>query len=385
MANIKFKLSLFILTLLIFNAENAKSMEFSDIPQGFWAYRQIDKLTDENIISGYPNNKFLPSKYVTRAEYASMVIKAAEQENIPVDVMYSFEDINVNHWAWNYIIRAVNLDIIKPAGGRYFYPDDYVTRSDVITFLVNILKSEDITKKEALNALRNAYDDFDDIPDWFKVTAGKAEVLNVIAKKPERQRYLDYDKYATRAEMSVFLYNFKQTIEKYRQEKIKEAVTPKKGGGIVIENVLYDDDVAEIPAKTVLPIAVAGGISSKDSVEGSMFRAKFANNIVDYEHNILLSKDTILIGKILDINKAKYFVKNGSLLFELSAANKNNNYTRIMGVAECEPFNDEYNKITKTAKALIKGKDFTAKDDQILYVKLFKPIRVNIVTGEILD
>ena len=38
-----------------------------------------------------------------------------------------------------------------------------------------ILKTEDITKKEAIMALQNAYIDFDDIPDWFKQTAGKAE------------------------------------------------------------------------------------------------------------------------------------------------------------------------------------------------------------------
>ncbi len=385
MTKIKLKISIILSVFLLFSVQSAKSLEFKDIPQGFWAYKQIDKLTDENIIAGYPDNTFLPSKYITRAEYASMVIKVIGRENMPVDVMYSFEDINVNHWAWNYVIRAVNLDIIKPVNNNYFYPDDYVTRSDVITFLVNILKTEDITKKEAINALQNAYDDFDDIPDWFKVTAGKAEVINVIAKEPKRERYLDYDKYVTRAQISVFLYNLKQTIEGYKQEKIKAAITPKKGEGIAIENVLYDDDVVTIPAKTVLPIYVTGQISSKDSSEGSMFHAKFVNNIVDYEHNILLSKDTILIGKILDIDKAKYFIKNGSLLFELSAANKNNNYTRIMAVADCEPAQTEFNKIARTAKSIVKGKNFTAKDGQILYIKLYKPIRVNIVTGEILD
>ena len=67
----------------------AWSMDFVDVPQGFWAYKEIDALTDEKFISGYPDNKFLPQALVTRAEYATMVIKVLGQENIPIEKMYS--------------------------------------------------------------------------------------------------------------------------------------------------------------------------------------------------------------------------------------------------------------------------------------------------------
>lgn len=364
---------------------NVFAMEFNDIPHGFWAYKQIDKLTDEGIISGYPDGNFLPSKLVTRAEYAAMVIKAIGQSDRPVDVMYSFEDIDVNHWAWPYVVRALNLDILKPVSDSYFYPDDYITRSEVITFLVNILKSENITKKEAITALQNAYADFDDIPDWFKVTAGKAEVLNVIAKEPPRENYLDYDKYVTRAQMAVFLANLKRETDSYIQEKIMQEKSPKIGEGIIIENVIANGDVVTFPAKTVLPITIIGQISSKDSNPGEMFQARFVNNIVDYEHHILLSKDIILIGKILDTTKAVNFVRYGDMVFELSAVNNENNLTKILGVAEYEASNIEANKFKKAVKSITKGRDFTVKDGQILYIRLFRPLRVNIVTGEVFD
>ena len=364
---------------------NVFAMEFNDIPHGFWAYKQIDKLTDEGIISGYPDGNFLPSKLVTRAEYAAMVIKAIGQSDRPVDVMYSFEDIDVNHWAWPYVVRALNLDILKPVSDNYFYPDDYITRSEVITFLVNILKSENITKKGAITALQNAYADFDDIPDWFKVTAGKAEVLNVIAKEPPRENYLDYDKYVTRAQMAVFLANLKRETDSYIQEKIMQEKSPKIGEGIIIENVIANGDVVTLPAKTVLPITIIGQISSKDSNPGEMFQARFVNNIVDYEHHILLSKDIILIGKILDTTKAVNFVRNGDMVFELSAVNNENNLTKILGVAEYEASNIEANKFKKAVKSITKGRDFTVKDGQILYIRLFRPLRVNIVTGEVFD
>lgn len=383
----KYTKKFFILSiLLILLCTNASySAEFSDIPHGFWAYKEIDKLTDENLISGYPNNKFLPYKPVTRAEYAAMVIKVLGQENLTVETMYSFNDIDNTNWAWPYVIRAVNLDILKPADDGNFYPDDYITRSEVITFLVNILKSEGITKKETIMALQNFYLDFDDIPDWFKVTAGKAEVLNVIAKEPPRENYLDYDKYVSRAQMAVFLANLKREIDSYIQAKIDEEKSPKIAEGIIIENVSISGDVVTIPAKTVLPVVILGQISSDSSVPGQMFRAKFVNNIVTYEHYILFSKDIILTGKILDTTKSRNFIRNGELIFELSCVSNNNLLTRILAYAECETPNVEASKIKKAGKSVIKGREFKVKDGQIIYVKLINPVRVNIVTGEVFD
>ena len=383
----KFKLKNLILTITmtVLSANCAFALTYSDVPVGFWAYGQIDKLSNDEFISGFSDNTFRPNSQITRAEYCALIIKAIGQEKIPIETMYTFEDLPNTHWSWGYVQRAINLDIIKPASENYFYPKDPVTRREMITFLVNLLKSEDISKKEAIQALQNAYLDFDDIPDWFKTTAGKAEVLGVIAKEPPRQKYLDYDRYITRAQMAVFLYNMREKIESYKQEKIKAATSPKIGEGIVIENVIRNDDVVTLPAGTVLPVMIMGRISSDKTAPGQMFQARFANNIVNNEHNIIFSKDIVLIGKVLDTTKSKNFVRNGEVIFELSAANKDNNLTRILGIAEYSANAVEANKLKKAGKAIIKGREFVAKDGQILYIKLFKPIRANIVTGEIFN
>ncbi len=362
-------------SLLLFSVNSAFALQYKDVPIGFWAYGQIDELSNEELISGFSDNTFRPNSRITRAEYCALIIKAIGQENIPIETMYSFEDLPNTNWAWGYVERAINLDIIKPASESYFYPKDPVTRRERITFLLNILKSEDITKKEAIQALQNAYLDFDDIPDWFKVTAGKAEVLGVIAKEPPREKYLDYDRYITRAQMAVFLYNLKEKIDSYKKEKAKEETSPQKGEGIVIDNTLRNEDVVTLPIQTVLPMMIMGQLSSDKTSPGQMFQARFANNIVDNEHNILLSKDIVLIGKVLDTTRSKNFVRNGGIMLELSAANKNNNFTKILGMAEYQA----------KGKAIIKGKEYVAKDGQILYIKLYKPLRVNIVTGEVLD
>ena len=372
------------LVLIILFVPYVYSANFNHVPVGFWAYKEIQSLTEKGIISD-SGNLFHPGKYITRAEFSEMIIKALKLENMPVNVMYSFEDVNNSHPDWKYIIRAVNMDILKPADNNYFYPDEFVTRSEMITFLVNLLRTEDITKQDAIKTLQNNYKDFFEVPDWFKVTAGKAEIINVIAKEPPREHYIDYDKNVTKAQAAVFLYNMLRETDSYKKEALKEATSPKIGDGLVIENTIQYQDVVTIPAQTVLPVTVMGHLSSKDSTPGQMFQARFSDNIIDHEHHILLSKDIVLIGKILDTKKAKSLINNGELLFELSAANNDNVLTRILAVAHCEAPTIEANKFKKAAKTIFKGRNFVAKDGQIIYIKLYSPMRVNIVTGEILD
>ena len=373
-----------LLIIALCGITNSYAMEFEDVPQGFWAYKEIDKLTSKGIISGYSETQFMPRKYVTRAEYAVMVIKAIEQENRLVNDMYTFDDVDKTHWSWPYILRAVDLDIMKTTDG-YFYPNELVTRSEIITFLANILKTEHIAKKDAIVALQNTYLDFDDIPDWFKVTAGKAEVINVIAKESPREQYLDYDAYVTRAQMAVFLYNLKEKLFDYIEEERNRTLSPKIGEGIVIENISVVDDVATIPAHTMLPITIVGQLTSEDNEAGDMFQARFVNNIVDNEHRILLFNDTVLVGKILNVVKSKNFFRNGGILFELSATNDDGNYTRILAAAEYDAKPIDAGKLRKATNKIIKGRDFVIKDGQTLYIRLYKPLRVNIITNEILD
>ena len=382
----KFKIFLITVVLMIFSSVYVEAKQFSDVPSGYWDIQEIDRITEAGIMNGVTEKYFMPNRYVTRAEYATSIIKAIKQENIQVQNAYVFDDIDNKHWAWRYVIRALDLDIIKASDG-YFYPNDFVTRSEMITFLVNILKSEDITKKEALVALQNEFADYDDIPDWFKVTAGKAEVLGVIAKEPPNEHYLNYDGYITRAQFAYFMDKLKEITESYVKEKHIAEMSPKtvEEDGIIIDNVLIEDDVVTLPIRTILPVIISGQLKSGQTKAGTMFQARFADNITDNEKHLLLSKNIVLVGKVLDSERSLPFIKNGSVIFELSAANKDGNLTRIQGVADCEPPVTESMRLTRAVSKIVKGKNFVGKDGQILYVRLYKPLRINIVTGDILD
>ena len=382
--SVKSKLVL-LFSILLFAVNSVSAKDFDDVEKNFWAYPSIDKMTNQKYMDLYQGRYFNPSEYVTRLEFAEMMVKALDKEEMHIETMYSFEDISNLHPKWRYVLRAVNLDVLSPASDSYFYPNDYVTRAEMITFLANILKTEHITKKEAIIALQDYYLDFDDIPDWLKVSAGKAEILGMIAKEPPRHQFLDHDKFITRAQMAVFLDNFLKEVDVYIEEANRELTTPRYAEGIVIENLVQNGDVVTIPKRTSLPIMVLGRINSDKSEVEEMFKAKFVNNIVDKYNHLLIPKETLLIGKILHLSKSKNFVRNGELIFELSTIQNDNLHIRFTAYAECETNNFEESRIKRVGKNIIKGREFDAMEGQTLYVKLINPIKVNIVTGEIFD
>lgn len=70
-------------------------VQFSDI-RGHWAEKEILQLVNEGFISGYPNRMFEPNQLITRAEFASILVKAFNIKE--VDAGKVFNDTE-KHWA----------------------------------------------------------------------------------------------------------------------------------------------------------------------------------------------------------------------------------------------------------------------------------------------
>ena len=53
---------------------------FSDLSEEHWAYPQIQQLAKDGIVVGYPDGTYKPDEKITRAEFASMAVKALKQQ-----------------------------------------------------------------------------------------------------------------------------------------------------------------------------------------------------------------------------------------------------------------------------------------------------------------
>lgn len=103
---------------------------------GNWAAANINKLLTSGVIGGYPDGSFKPGNRITRAEFASVLVKAFKLEPQKGKV---FNDTS-SHWAKDYIATATANKIVKGYSDTLFGPDDYITREQMAVMIVNAAK-----------------------------------------------------------------------------------------------------------------------------------------------------------------------------------------------------------------------------------------------------
>ena len=101
-----------------------------------WAAAKIRKLVALNVISGYPDGNFKPDSSITRAEFATMLVKAFK---LDVRKGRLFKD-TANHWAKDYISTAAESGIVNGYQDGSFRPDDLINREEMAVMIVQAAK-----------------------------------------------------------------------------------------------------------------------------------------------------------------------------------------------------------------------------------------------------
>jgi hypothetical protein len=104
-------------------------------------FSAVKALMDAQAITGDTDGLFHPDKAITRAEFASIVVRAGHQQNLESNETY-FSDLDGYGWAKNYINRAYENSWIKGVGGGMFAPGKNVTYAEVMTILIRIQRAQ---------------------------------------------------------------------------------------------------------------------------------------------------------------------------------------------------------------------------------------------------
>ena len=358
--------------------------EYKDLPKNHWAYKQIQILTDFDVVVGYPDGLYRPDQKVTRAEFSSIIVKAFDQANAPITNPVKFKDVSQKDWFYGVVQRAVMFDLLKGYPNGNFKPRGTVARGHIISTVVNALTTESISNQKAKDILENSYDDYDQLPDWLIIAAGKAEILGMVVKEPGEDSYINADRPATRAELAAFVVKMLEQAKLNPNEKLREAMRPRMGEGIVVDSDV-DGYIATIPAGTVIPIMVLNKkITCKDSNVSDDFLSKLPKNLVTKEKYLLLVEGDCLNGKITDVKRGRLFVRNGSVNMQTHTITTDRNQTaQLLGDAvggyRLEGFwKTLYLKV-------IKGHRIVIHEGDILNLKLQKPVRIDLTNGMILE
>lgn len=360
------------------------AIAYPDVEKDYWAYPQINDLTEKGVIIGYPDGTFQPDNNVTRAEFAAMVIRALGQEHTKVVQPVQFTDINEEHWAYSDIQKALYFDLIScDVAGELFRPDDPVSRGESVTVAVNALTTETISRAKAQEVLSAKYADTYLVPEWFIIPAGKAEILNMIVFAPSAIKSLDANRPATRAEVAAILFNMMEQAKLNPNAKLAEAMRKKTGDGYVIDDATVQGAIGVIPAGTILPIRLSSYISSQTTDGGVTYNAYVPLNYVTKDHYILIRQGASLKGQVLDVRAGKYFVRNGVLVLKNSLiTTENDQVAKFPGLAQITKDRNWWMKFVRWA---FKGEQLEVPANGDAYMKLLEPVKIDLTNGWIFE
>lgn len=357
---------------------------FPDVAANHWAAKQIKELSQAGVIVGYPDGTFKPDDNVSRAEFASMAIRALGQENTHVIQPVDFTDITRDHWAYDMIQKALYFELIScPPAGQPFRPDDSVSHAEATSVAVNALTTETISPQKAKEVLSKAYTDYSIIPDWFLISAGKAEILSMNVIVPGVPRTMNADKPATRAEITVLLKNMMEQAKLNPNKKLADAMRKKTGNGYVVERAFVQGSVGTIPAGSIVPIQVGCALSTQTSRAGEIYLAKAPDNYITRDKYILVYKDSELKGTLSDVRPGKLFIRNGVLVLNNDCLVTTNDQTvALKGVGEvCK----KKNWFVAFLRKIFKGEKLKVLPQGQVYVKLLQPLKVDLTNGWIIE
>lgn len=373
------KYILSILTLAIISAQSAFAY-FNDLPANHWANKEITALTEKNIVVGYPDGSFRPDENVTRAEFAAMAIKALGQDDTNVYQPIKFIDIDSSYWAYDAIQRAVYFDLISNnKESEKFRPEESVSRAEAINIAINSLTTEQISVKKAHDVLAKKYKDANEVPEWFVIPAGKAEILDMLSVKADRKGYIDADRPATRAEVTAILYDMMIQAKLNPNAKLAEFMRKKTGEGYVVKESYVQGSVGTIPKNAVVPIRVNNGFSSQTSKSGEEFSAEADENYITRDKYILMYKGTQFKGTLKTVKQGKLFIRNGVLQLGsdvLTTPNDQNFVVEMVGNASMKK-----NKFMRWFRKVFKGEKIILNSGDTIYVKFMKEIKTDLTNG----
>ncbi len=236
---------------------------FEDVPDGFWASCDINKLTENNIIAGYPDRTFKPNLPVSRAEMASLVVKGYNLNDDVTCPNAMFTDVPSNHWANKTIAKAVANGLMSGYPNNTFRPDDSISRAEAFAIMAKGINCpmDDCKADEVLSK----YCDGDTVPDWAKIPVAKVLETGGLSDFPQPNQ-ISPNKDASRAEIASMLETVRVALGYSKDDKISSTdcgCTPKKA-------YYHSEEVVTIPT---LQLTFSDEISAKSANIGDRFSA----------------------------------------------------------------------------------------------------------------
>ncbi len=175
------------------------SKYFPDVSsQHSWAVPAMDALFERGVIKGDTKGFFQPTNPTKRGDFIIMLLGALD---ISADFTENFVDVSNNSYYYNHVGMAKKIGIVKGDGSR-FYPENPITREDMMVIIWNTMEMLEIHKKPLTAMGWSQYKDGRSISSYASASISKLTELGVIQGF---DGYIHPKNFATRAECVVML------------------------------------------------------------------------------------------------------------------------------------------------------------------------------------
>ncbi len=241
--------------------------QYPDVSNQMTSGCDINKLTAQGILAGYPDRTYKPNLPIMRDEFASAMVSALEIENVPDFAQQIFRDVPKNHWANADIDKAYNRGLMTGYPDNSFKPDNPVSRVEALSTMGKVLPGS-IAAGDAQKVL-GCYTDANEIPGWAAISVAEALNAGLIKNLPGSDQVRPNDS-ASRAEVASMLDELRQVLGLEPTPQTTGAATQLQPGiatsTIPTLKVQFEDIISartsttgdEFVAKTVEPISIDG-------------------------------------------------------------------------------------------------------------------------------
>ncbi|WP_234410446.1 S-layer homology domain-containing protein [Caldalkalibacillus mannanilyticus] len=181
--------------------------DFLDVKETYWAHDMIKEMAAKHIVQGVDEQHFAPTRSVTRAEFATLLVRALGLKSSLADL--TFTDVAPNTWYAASIRAASEAGIINGKSATRFAPDETITREEMVTMIVRayeyVQQPVDVADQKA------PFADLEKANKWSREHIQKAQQIGLVNGR-ENHLFVPQG-VTTRAESVQVLANLLQKLE----------------------------------------------------------------------------------------------------------------------------------------------------------------------------
>lgn len=269
--------------------------------QSNWAKNAIQTLSDQSIITGYPDGSFKPNGQITRAEFSAVMVKALGL-NLNADGSQTFSDVPTNHWAYPAIETVRNTGLVSGYPNGQFLPNKSISRAEALAVLASAARIP-MPSDSAVNQTLSQFRDAGSIPAWARPGAAAVIQSGIFANDPAAGNSLLPLQSATRADVAALVQNLR-------------ARGPVSGNvaGNTGNNTVLQAHIATVPANTKFTGTLASGtVSSELNKVGDTITLDVDQPLVGSDNRVLIPTGSKIVGRIAKIEPSGRTGKNAAL------------------------------------------------------------------------